>query len=333
MSAFNNLRRFFNSTEMDNIKVSVTVPVYNTAKYLRQCLDSLKAQTLKNIEFILVNDGSTDISGEICEEYAKKDSRFRVIHQKNGGLATARQTGLDNAHGEYVIVCDSDDWTEPDIYEKLYQKAKETNADIVLCGYYAEYGDGRSVPNQTVFKEKNGFVNNGDLIRRGAGSSWVKLIRKLLFEKTQSNYELGINLSEDALILYKLMSGNPNVVQIIEPLYHYRRLFGEQTYTNSICMSHIRQLRYTYNWLKINYTDSEYQDVIENRAVDLAFACIRANDIDTVYVKKFLSSEVPYRVLFSHPNRLKGLIVAIEKLFPLSIPKTILRLAYKRYYK
>lgn len=318
---------------MRDIKVSVTVPVYNTAKYLRQCLNSLKAQTLSDIEFIIVDDGSKDKSGDICGEYAQKDNRFRVIHQRNGGLAVARQTGLNNAHGEYVIVCDSDDWVEPDMYEKLYQKAIETNADIVLCGYYSEYSDGRSVPIQIVFKEKNGQVDNDDLIRRGAGSSWVKLIRKSLFEVTQSSYEPGINLSEDALILYKLMRANPKVIQIIEPLYHYRRLFGEKTYTNCISMSHIRQLKYTYDWLKSNYNNSEYRDIIEKRAVDLAFACIRARDIDEIYANEFLHSEVTYSVIRSHPNRKKAVIVAIEKLFPLSIAKAILHLAYKRYYK
>lgn len=313
--------------------VSVAIPVYNTSNYLKKCLESLKNQTLNNIEFILVDDGSTDSSSAICNKYAEDDSRFRAIHQKNGGSAVARQTGLDNSRGEYVIVCDSDDWVEPDMYEKLYRKAEETNADIVLCGYYAEYSNGQSIPIQTVFKENDGFVDNDDLIRRGAGSSWAKLVRKSLYERTKSTYEPGINLSEDALILYKLMLGNPKVVQIIEPLYHYRRLFGEQTYTNSISMSHIRQLRYTYDWLRANYIDQNYRDVIEHRAVDLAFACIRAKDIDETYVKKFLSSEVPYKVILYHQNRLKALIVAIEKLLPLSIAKTILRLFYKRYYK
>lgn len=133
-------------TQFNNIYVSVIVPIFNTSRYLRKCLDSLAHQTLTAIEFILVDDGSTDDSGKICDEYASKDSRFRVIHQSNGGSAVARQTGLDAARGEYTIVCDSDDWVEPDMYEKLYRKAVETDADMVLCGYFAEYIDGRSLP-------------------------------------------------------------------------------------------------------------------------------------------------------------------------------------------
>ena len=90
-------------------KISVTVPVYNTSRYLYQCLNSLAVQTLQDIEFIIVDDGSTDNSGIICDAYSKKDSRFKVIHQPNGGSAVARETGLKNAVGDFIIVCDSDD--------------------------------------------------------------------------------------------------------------------------------------------------------------------------------------------------------------------------------
>ncbi|MDE7089676.1 MAG: glycosyltransferase, partial [Prevotella sp.] len=229
------------------LKVSVTVPVYNTSSYLHQCLDSLQTQTLKEIEFILIDDGSTDNSGFICDEYAKRDSRFRVIHQKNGGSAVARQTGLDNAIGEYIIVCDSDDWVEPDMYEKLYRKAKDTDADIVCCGYFVEYKGGRSLPVQTIMKELDGVVDNDDLLRKGAGSSWVKLVKRSFFEKVNAFYESGINMGEDALIVYKLLRGNPKIVQIKGNLYHYRRLLSGNSYTNNVKMSHIFQLEFIYN--------------------------------------------------------------------------------------
>ena len=115
-----------------NIKVSVTVAVYNTSKYLRKCLDSLDVQSMQEIEFIVVDDGSTDGSGVICDEYARRNPKFKVIHQQHSGLAAARQTGMDNAKGEYVIVCDSDDWVEPEMYETLYNVAAESNADIAI---------------------------------------------------------------------------------------------------------------------------------------------------------------------------------------------------------
>lgn len=117
-----------------NPKVSVIVPVYNVEKYLSKCIDSIINQTLSNIEIILVNDGSTDNSGKIIDEYAKKDSRIKVIHKKNGGQGSARNAGLDIAKGEYIGFVDSDDWIDSNMYEKLYINAKEKSLDISICG-------------------------------------------------------------------------------------------------------------------------------------------------------------------------------------------------------
>lgn len=313
--------------------ISVLVPVYNTAGYIRKCFASLSNCPLRNIEFIVVDDGSYDESPDICDEYAKKDPRFKVIHQANGGLAIARQNGLDIASGEYVIVCDSDDWIEPDIYTKLYNAATENDADIAVCGYYSEYEDGRSIPSQVIFKEENGLVDNYDFLKKGAGSSWVKLIRRSLFSKTKTSYTPDINLSEDSLIIYKLMRGNPKVVQIKANLYHYRRLFGSNSYTNNITMRHIHQLRYTYDWLKNNYTDSIYAHIIFQRAIDLAFACLRAKDLDAAYLKKFLKSELPLKSIFANRLSAKSAMAIIEKTFPIPFSQFILKSLYKFVYR
>lgn len=313
--------------------ISVCVPIYNTAKYLRKCLDSLRSQRLNDIEFILIDDGSIDDSGIICDEYVKTDSRFKVIHQNNGGSASARQAGLNNARGEYVIVCDSDDWVEPYMYEKLYRKAKETNADIIVCGYYAEYGDGRTVPVKTIFKEQNGLVDNDDFLNKGAGSSWVKLIKKSLFDKTGACYKPGINMSEDALIIYKLMKGNPKIHQINEYLYHYRRLPSGESYTNNIKMSHILQMDYTYNWLKNNYSESKFEQIIYSRAVDIAYACLRAKDTDLIYLRNFLQKEIPWKRIFRNEWSLKLVAIMLEKILPFHISKQIVQVVSPLIYR
>lgn len=111
--------------------VSVIIPVYNVEKYLRECLDSVLAQTYKDLEVILVDDGSSDNSGAICDEYAERDSRFRVIHKKNGGQATARNIGVSVSHGKYIYYLDSDDYLSSDAIEKLVRCADETDADII----------------------------------------------------------------------------------------------------------------------------------------------------------------------------------------------------------
>lgn len=317
----------------NKVSVTVTVPVYNTSKYLRRCLDSLKMQTFKDIEFILVDDGSTDNSGEICEEYAKNDSRFRVIHQKNGGLASARQAGLDASQGEYVIVCDSDDWVEPEMYGMLYQKAKETNADIIACGYYAEYKDGRSIPVQYWFKEKNGIVDNDDYLRHGAHSSWVKLVKRSLLYCSGASYSPGINLGEDALIVFKYMRANPKIVQIRGNFYHYRRLFGEVTYTNHIKMAHVNQLLYIYNWLRDNYSDNKYAEIRRQRAVDIAFAYLRAIDTDAKAMNDFFKNELPLSALFNGELSIKRILVYCGNVLPIGVSKFILKKCYPLFFK
>ena len=120
-------------------KVSVIIPVYNVEKYLRECLDSVVNQTLKDIEIICINDGSPDNSLAILEEYAKKDSRIIVISQENSGVSTARNVGIDLAKGDYLYFIDADDYAEPDLLELSYQKALSTQCDIVNFGFFEHY--------------------------------------------------------------------------------------------------------------------------------------------------------------------------------------------------
>ena len=117
-------------------RISVIVPIYNTEKYLARCIESILCQTYTNLEIILVDDGSTDKSGDICDFYARKDNRVKVVHKENGGAAAARNFALNMVTGQYIGFVDSDDYTDIEMYQKLYEKAKQENADIVVCGYY-----------------------------------------------------------------------------------------------------------------------------------------------------------------------------------------------------
>ena len=116
-------------------QVSIIVPVYQVETYLRQCIDSILAQTFTDFELILVDDGSKDKSGEICEEYAGKDGRVRVIHKENGGLSDARNAGLEQAAGEYFMFVDSDDYIAPTMIERLYNSIQSESADIAACNF------------------------------------------------------------------------------------------------------------------------------------------------------------------------------------------------------
>ena len=116
--------------------ISVVIPVYNTEKYLKECIDSVINQSYNNLEIILVDDGSTDNSLEICNKYADMDKRIKVIHKNNGGLSDARNVGIENANGKYITFVDSDDFIENDMYELLYNDVCENNAEIAGCDYY-----------------------------------------------------------------------------------------------------------------------------------------------------------------------------------------------------
>ncbi len=115
--------------------ISIIVPVYKDEPYLRQCVDSILNQTYRDIEVLLIDDGSPDRCGEICDEFAKKDQRIRVFHTENKGLSAARNLGLREAKGEYIGFVDSDDWIEPDMYEVLLKRMQETGADISVCSF------------------------------------------------------------------------------------------------------------------------------------------------------------------------------------------------------
>lgn len=130
---------------MNDIKLSIIVPIYNVEKYLDRCMVSLLNQTLKDIEIIMVDDGSPDNCPKMCDEYAKNDNRVKVVHKKNGGLGFARNSGLEIAKGEYIAFVDSDDYVDLNMYEKLYKTAKEYNNEAVFCGFKKEFSPNRFI--------------------------------------------------------------------------------------------------------------------------------------------------------------------------------------------
>lgn len=155
-------------------KVSIIVPIYKAEEYLHHCVNSILAQTFADFELLLVNDGSPDKSGEICNEYAKKDSRVRVCHKEYGGVSSARQCGLDHARGEYTIHADPDDWVEANMLEALYSKAKEDDSDMVLCDYYICKKGKKCYVSQTPSS-----IEHDSLLRQYLGQELVDLFAEI----------------------------------------------------------------------------------------------------------------------------------------------------------
>ncbi|MDR3257037.1 MAG: glycosyltransferase, partial [Endomicrobium sp.] len=164
-------------------KVSVIIPVYNVEPYVKDCLDSVVNQTLKDIEIVCVNDGSTDNSWRVLEEYAARDSRIKIITQANQGLACARNNGIKVAKGEYIGFVDSDDWISLDFYEKLYDNAKIENADVCV-GNVKSYINGNTQPYFNI--EHFGIANDKDKKRIiSTNICWNKIYRRSMIEEHQ----------------------------------------------------------------------------------------------------------------------------------------------------
>lgn len=202
--------------------VSIIVPVYGVEQYISQCIESLIAQSYKNIEIILVDDGSKDRSGIICEEYAANDRRITVLHKQNGGLTSARNYGLERATGDWIMHVDGDDWIEPDAIEILLKKANETNADIVFADFWFDYPRKHIASN---FYDWNKQDNDG--LKEYISTSWTCLSgsmqKKTLYDENNLKSPEGIDYCEDFHLIVRLCYFAKFIAKVPKPLYHYRQ--------------------------------------------------------------------------------------------------------------
>lgn len=227
------------------VKVSVVAPVYGVEKYIDKFLESIKNLTFKDIEVILVDDGSPDKCPEILDQFAKTDDRYKVIHQENAGVAAARNIGIENAIGEYVYIVDSDDWLEPDSVENLYNEAIRTGADLIYGDWVREKDTGESTrlkcfPKEFVTSNSNTiemlacgvFSNNNPLnircpefeyINHLGGAPWRALIRLSIIKDNNLLYDSKVKgLGDDILFSLNLYEYIKKVAYIQKPIYHYR---------------------------------------------------------------------------------------------------------------
>ena len=203
-----------------NPLISIIVPVYKVEKYLPACIDSILAQTYENFELILVDDGSPDNCGKICDKYAQKDDRIKVIHQKNQGVVVARNNALKIAEGEYLTFVDSDDWLEKTFLSETIQKAKETEADIVWTDFYENKLWTKSLPNNISLNDQTQVLSSflADNIK---GFLWNKLIRYNFYQKCNIKTDEKCTMMEDKYIMLQLLSNHPQMSYISKPLYNY----------------------------------------------------------------------------------------------------------------
>lgn len=301
----------FKNASSESPAVSVIIPIYKAEQWIRRALDSIYAQTLQNWECILVDDGSPDRCGEICDEYARKDNRFRVIHQTNSGVSCARQAGLDAARGEYSIHVDPDDWVESAMLEELYSKAKSEDSDMVICDFF-EHKDGiQNYIGQKPFSLDPMIVLEqiaaiSPKLYQLYGSCCNKLVRRSCYNSldNQIRYEpQDLSFGEDLLFNCRLLQSTVKRISYLNrAFYHYDVHGGSLTFTIG---------------RNIQYLIEIMETVIKNK--DL---------ISRIYLKP-----IHLQLLFTQKEfrRMKMLYPETQAIIKSKYPHSILVLALKGY--
>lgn len=270
--------------------VSIVVPIYNAQDYLSRCLDSLLAQTLEDIEIILINDGSTDDSLAICKAYEEKDSRIMVIDQVNAGVSAARNAGLNRASGEYIGFVDPDDWVEPEMYEIMYNKAHALGYPIVLCNYYKD-DKNSSIPKR--FKVKQETLDQEEIIEVLIGNMigiddlrphthyvmgcvWRCLYNRAFLEAHQLRFEVGVGIMEDLVFNVQALLKADHICIVPEILYHYVKNPNSvlHTYNKNMWPDQMK----VHNLLEQAIEEAGLEEMMRNRLdmryVGMAFSAI-----------------------------------------------------------
>lgn len=239
--------------------ISIIVPIYNVEKYVTRCIESLIAQTHKNLEIILVNDGSSDGSTIICEEFAKRDRRIKVIHKQNEGVSIARNIALDSCNGEYILFVDGDDFISPSMTSLLYESLISSKSDISSCGYIMYY---EGPAPQFTPAEKSEAVLSGqsaleDMLyqKNIAAGPVAKLYKSELFNNIR--YPAGIKYGEDLDVTYRVLSKSKRVVVVPNKEYYYQQRSNSaiQAPFNISRMSSLKVLSNVFEYVERNHPD------------------------------------------------------------------------------
>ncbi len=269
--------------------ISIIVPIYNVEEYLEKCVDSILNQTYKNLEIILVNDGSSDDSINICNRYEKEDSRVKVIHKQNGGMSDARNTGMKIASGKYIGFVDSDDYIKEDMIENLYNLLQKNNADISICAY--ELLDKNKTPSVKLNGEVYSF-NNIDAIQELLKSKfitshcWNKLYKKQLWENVQ--FPIGRKF-EDMAVMHLVFEKAEKIVYKNEIEYYYIK--RSNSIMKSISDKLVNDLRemsiLREEYIKKNIAQNEkYAEISEIKRIKMCYDYIILGKLDNLYNSK-----------------------------------------------
>lgn len=275
----------------ENALISIIIPVYKVEKYLEKCIQSVINQTYENLQIILVDDGSPDNCGKICDEYAKKDHRIEVIHKSNGGLSDARNKGLEIAKGEYIGFVDSDDYIEADMYEVLYNLLKQYNADVSICNFYTVSQGKISIKNaDNGINEYNRIeILKEILLDKNIQSyAWNKLYKKELFDEIK--YPIGKKYEDIGTTFYLLEKCNKVVVTGKSEYYYINRQDSiVNNVTESTIIDYIELIMQRYDYIEENIKElSSYNKDYLKRILKTAEKDIKSlNEVGDYTKKKY----------------------------------------------
>lgn len=322
-------------------KISVIVAVYNAEKYIKRCIDSLLAQTFTDFEVLLVNDGSTDNSGMLCDEYAKNDKRFRAFHQANQGVGATRHFAMTEARGVYTIHIDPDDWVDCTFLEEMYNKALSEEADMVICDFIMEYKNYRERKIQQPAQCTPYHLTMDILSTRLHGGCCNKMIRRECYSTYGINFIEGLNYGEDMIVIIRLLQHPIKVAYSSKVCYHYDQQINENSYTRQVTIENLRE-REKYVELLLHCVGDKYgKDAIYSKLVALAFLAIRIDayertdffshykrlaDVDILHLKNLTFQErffvwVAFRMGYVPASILMRMKLAYRKMKKALLPK------------
>lgn len=249
---------------MKNPALSVIMAVYNKAGLLERSIRSVLAQTFEDFELLLIDDGSEDESPAICREFARIDSRIRLIRQENGGVSAARQTGISQARGRYSIHIDPDDWVDPGCFEAMYHAAAACGADMVICDFLVETDDGTHYKEQKPSGPGHDAVLE-DLFGRLHGSVCNKLIRHACYRAYGIAFPAGLDYCEDFVVCASLLAHPIRVVYLEKAFYHYDCTQANDSLTNGFSRRHLEASKRVAQELKIRLSGSARCDELVRR--------------------------------------------------------------------
>lgn len=273
-------------------KISVICPVYKAEAFLSRCVDSVLSQTFKDFELLLIDDGSPDNSGNICDEYVKKDNRVKAFHQENRGVSEARQLGLDRAIGKYVAFIDADDWVEKDFLNTLFDVAEKGHYDVVECNYY-QTENNEDKPIVVVYKNSSSF----DEMIKGERNTflWNKLFLKKTLNVAGCRFITGLHYCEDKMFLLDLYAVKKIRECLVDKrLYHYMQYGNDSSLSRTITPQTIEQRFRFAGIVHKTYASNPNAKKLYSNVISAAICLAFANGL---YIEDFKQRFYPYRFL------------------------------------